>query len=86
MSEKVSNAIHATICCEILLAALQIMCNAAETFFTVDMKILRKKQDQHGKKEIFSRSVSRVTQGFAAGLVPAVESPAAVGRALCLLL
>jgi len=55
-------------------------------FFTVDTKILRKKQDERGEKEIFSRSVSRVTQGFAAGLVPAVESPAAVGRALCLLL
>jgi hypothetical protein len=67
--ENVSNTIHATVCREILLAALQIMCNAAENFLRDEFQVLRTAQDSRGERSFFKcRSVRRVTQGFAAGL------------------
>jgi hypothetical protein len=71
-------------CREIILAAFLNMCNAAENFFRLRFEFC----EQHkllGKKINFSsRSAATGRQkGFAVGLVLAVESPVAVGRAPC---
>jgi len=67
---------------EKLLAALLIMCNAAENFLPADLNLANDARLARQKSKS-CRSVRRATKGFAAGLVPTVESPVATGRAPC---
>lgn len=79
--ESISRSTDAVVFRQKLLAALLNMCNAAENF----LRNVVGSRNFAQKKGFESLDVSSDTR-FADGLVPTVESPAATGRALCLLL
>jgi hypothetical protein len=83
ISTPALGACFALFCREIILAALLIMCNAAENFLPIAFRILRTAQDFRQERNFSSRSARRATRGFAVGFIPAVESPVATRRAPC---
>jgi hypothetical protein len=62
------------------------MCNAAGKFFAQSLLDLESETGIRAEKRFLSRSACLSDARFTAGLLPTVESPAATGRALCLLL
>jgi hypothetical protein len=71
---------HSVVFRQILLAALLKLCNAAETFFRDQRKILW----DRAEKGVLIRSVRRTNQGFAAGSLRRLNRPPQLdGRCAC---
>jgi len=85
--ERSSNAsvavCFALFCREIILAALLIMCNAAENFFRVRFEFCERHKIFCRKIKFSSRTAHRATSGFAVEIISAVESPVATERVPC---